>query len=273
MKYQCINVIVFCFLLIRCSDGNLNSREKSTDSDSTEKNAEAIPVIATTEMTIMPVHSFPEGYLGDTIIPVFPEVKVILGEMKDSIEVTYQFDALYPQAKNFKQTYYNDDIKKFVNDYFEQYRIEKGESFGGFHISASLIASDFVSFENKYAGVLFTEQSYFDGAAHFNHGYLSYHQDFYRGKRIYLTDILIFKPGEAQKFCDAFNPDPTTTINETMLEGGDFSDERPFMTYYGELYLYFSDYEKGPSMTRVIIPYSKFKGYVDPEYRYLFEHE
>lgn len=272
MPMKDIGLIGIIFFFVGCADSNQTTSEKSKKSDPTEKNSVEIPVAVTTEMTIMPVSEFPEPFFGDTTLPVYPKIKTLFGEMEDSMYITYHFDAFYPISRQFKHVYYNEGIMELVNSYFKQYRVSKGESIGGFYINAAIIATDFVSFENKYAGVLFTEQSYVDGAAHFNHGYLSFHYDFYRGKEINLTDIVIFKPGEAQKFCDAFNPDPTTTINETMLEGDDFSADRPFMTTYGELYLYFSDYEKGPSMTRVIIPYSKFKGYVNPDYKFLFEH-
>lgn len=267
MRFSII-IFLVVFAVVSCqTEEKSNTKGELPKKDSVEN----VPVIATTEMGIMPVMNFPEGFYGDTMAPVFPPVKVLLHDMGDSMLVNYHFSAWYPQSNAVSNVYFNMVIKNLVNKYFEQYRFNKGESFGGLYINAEFITSEFVSFENKYAGVLFTKQEYTDGAAHYNHGYQSFHFDFKRNKEIKLTDILIFKNGEAQKFADAFNPDPTTTIHEIMLESNDFSANRPFITNYGELYLYFSDYEKGPSMTRIIIPYSKFKGYVNPEYKYLFE--
>lgn len=234
------------------------------------KEEEISPLEETTAIPIMTFSRYEDPFYEDTLKMELPITKIKRIDFDSMFTLMYQFSASYPQSKLKEHERFNKLVREKVEKYFKEHIIENGSNFGGFSVSAQFDATDF-ELNTDYAGILFTDQDYFDGAAHFNHGYHSFHFDFKKNKEIKLTDILVFKKGEAQKFSDAFNPDPTTTINETMLEGGDFTADRPFLTNYGELYLYFSDYEKGPSMTRVIIPYSKFKGYVNPEYKYLFE--
>jgi hypothetical protein len=222
-----------------------------------------------TEMAIMTYSRYEDPFFADTLKMEIPKTIISHQEADAMFEVDYQFKTSYPQSKLKEHEKFNKFIREKVEDYFKDHFVN-AENFYGFYVNAQFDATDF-ELNKDYVGVLFTEQDYYDGAAHYNHGYQSFHFDFKRNKEIKLTDVLIFKNGEAQKFSDAFNPDPTTTIHEIMLEGEDFSADRPFITNYGELYMYFSDGEKSPSMERLIIPYSKFKGYVNPEYKYLFE--
>lgn len=258
--------IMFSVFIISCQETEKPTKLKSEKKIETD----TLPVIPeSTEMAIMTFSRYEDPFFADTLKIEIPKTVISHQEADAMFEVDYQFKTSYPQSKLKGHEKFNKLIREKVETYFKDHFVT-AENFYGFYINAHFDATDF-ELKKDYVGVLFTEQDYYDGAAHYNHGYHSFHFDFKRNKEIKLTDILIFKEGEAQKFSDAFNPDPTTTINEVMLDGEDFSADRPFLANYGELYLYFSDYEKGPSMTRVIIPYSKFKGYVNPEYKYLFE--
>ena len=264
-----IGIVGALLFFIRCADFGNESMDVEESKQSTEKKSEEVQVIATTEMTIMPVMGFPEPFYGDTIETAFPIGKSKQADSIRKFELAVRVYYPLSDANDYRQfnTLVENLFKKYSGDHFST----DDDGSGIADVEAELTASDF-RYEHPYAGVLFTEQSYVFGAAHWNHGYLSLHFDSRTGKEIHLTDVLVFKPGEAQKFCDAFNPDPTSEIANVVLEASDFSAERPFMTTYGELYLYFSDYEKGPSMTSIVIPYSKFKGYVNPDYKFLFEH-
>lgn len=265
-----ISWILFSFLIFSCQEEVKHSEKSKVD----KKDTLEVPTVemVTTAMHIMTYSSYEDPFYEDTLEMELPISKFKIPESDSLFTVEYLFSASYPQSKLEEHNNFNKLIREKVEKYFKEHLLltDDENTYSCFYVNAEYKATDF-EYKNDYVGILFTEQDYFAGAAHFNHGYHSFHFDFKKNKEIKLTDILIFKKGEAQKFSDAFNPDPTTTIHDVIIDEEDFLADRPFLANYGELYLYFSDGEKGPGMTRVIIPYSKFKGYVNPNYKYLFE--
>lgn len=265
---RCLGLLFLIFFSITSCKTEEKSRREETipQKDSTDNS----PVMASTEMQIMTFSNYEDPFREDTLSMELPIHKFKIPERDSMFTVKYLFSASYPQSKLKEHQKFNLLVEEKVENYFKEHLLQDENDIYCFYVNAEFKATDF-EWNDDYMEVLFMEQDYFQGAAHYNHGYHSFHFDLKKSKEIKLTDLLIFKNGEAQKFADAFNPDPTSTSNEIILTGEDFTDDRPFFTGYGELYLYFSDGEKSPSMERVIIPYSKFKGYVNPEYKYLFE--
>lgn len=178
------------------------------------------------------------------------------------------FTAYFPQSNLDKHQHLNTTVRDLVNKYYQEHNLKESPM----DIDAEIWVSDY-SWNGDLVSFVFTEQDYYEGAAHYNHGYLSLNYDLKKNKTIQLTDVILFKEGEAQKFCDAFNPDPSTSLDDcqAVLEADDFKAERTFLINGDEIILFFDDYEKGPSMTKVYIPYSKIKGYVNSGYQILFQ--
>lgn len=238
---------------------NDKSSPKTKEGKSTEKQEEnLVPVnITTAEPMICPYLGGPPFEL-DTILTLDTSTNI-------------NFTAYFPQSNLEQHQKLNKAVRDLVMDYYKKHEQTSKDESAIIPVDADIWISDY-AWNLDLISFVFNEQDYYEGAAHYNHGFLSLCYDLKTNQEIKLTDFILFKPGEAQKFCDAFNPDPPTSIHQINLEGKDFSKDRAFMADDGELVLYFSDAEKSPSMEKVYIPYSKIKGYINPKYQYLFEN-
>lgn len=183
-------------------------------------------------------------------------------------ETTFHLTAYYPQSKSAKHKKWNTRIRTIVDEYLLSYK-KPDDHF--LTVSAEIWLTEF-EMTKDFVSVLFNHQDYYWGAAHYNHGYISLNYDLANETEIKLTDLLIFDDeSDKQKFCDAINPDPTTSINEMFLGVEDFAPERDYTVVYDALTLWFDDYDKGPSWKSYYLPHHKFRGYVAEKYRYIFE--
>lgn len=263
MKFY-YSIFVFTFLIASCQNEKSSSEIKEK-SQVVETDTNLVPEnISTAEPMICSSLGGPPFEL-DTIRRI------------DSLEVKWEnessiaylnFTAYFPQSNLERHYLLNTAVRNLIMNFYQEHILTKSQM----DVTADIWVSDY-SWNGDLVSFVFTEQDYYEGAAHYNHEYRTLNFDLKNNKIVKLTDLLIFKTGEAQKFCDAFNPDYATDskYRQVDLEGKDFTDDRPFMVNGDEIVIYFHDYEKGPSMTKVYIPYSKIKGYVNPAYQNLFQ--
>lgn len=258
LMYKII-LFVFCFSFfnIGCQPESTSS-EKEEKQEAVQQEENLVPENMTTAEPMIC------AYLGG------PPFELDTISTFDSI-TNINFTAYFPQSNLEQHQKLNKAIHDLVMGYYKKHDLTSDDDTSSIHVDANIWVSNY-SWNGDLVSFVFNEQDYYEGAAHYNHGFLSLCYDLKTNQEIKLTDFIQFKTGEAQKFCDAFNPDPPSSIHQINLEGKDFSKDRAFMADDGELVLYFSDAEKSPSMEKVYIPYSRIKGYINPKYQYLFEN-
>jgi hypothetical protein len=120
----------------------------------------------------------------------------------------------------------------------------------------------------KLISMVFTDQSFSTGAAHFNHGYTSLNYDTLRQKEIFLTDIFTLETEkQKQNFCDSIlSPEINTDLR---IEPADIRKNTDFLIEKGNLIFFFDDFEKGPSMCTYSVPLDKVKNFIKKDYAML----
>lgn len=252
-------------LTLSCNSGTQTvSAENTTQKDSIIQEegpvSTALPVVVTSQL--------PVSFYIDTI-----SYNDSFENPNDSAylsETEYELSGYFPQSDLPKYKKFNDALRKMIDDFLLQYKKIAKKEFGS--VSASIWLSD-MKLEKDFVSLEFMEQSYWYGAAHYNHRYVTFNYDLLESREIKMKDFLLFKnDDEKQKFCDAFNPDKSiASFEDVILNADDFSDERSFTAEYFGIRLFFDVYEKGTSRTSIHIPHSKFRSFVNKKYIKLFE--
>jgi hypothetical protein len=117
----------------------------------------------------------------------------------------------------------------------------------GFRLSPRLIS------------ITFTYQSYTWGAAHYNHGQLSFNYDRIRKKQFRLSDIFkVNATADKVNFCKAAYGDrwPETEVEYgyQTIQPEDLENETDFTCTDSALVFLFDDYDRGPGMTEITLP-------------------
>jgi hypothetical protein len=268
MKFLPVHLL-FCGLILPFFLAGCSKKEKPlVMNDRTGRNirVEPVPKVITTAMTVWAWNHFTEPFYLDSI---FRNYTMIQKDNLGTLPASGDINVFFPQSSDPQHRKFNAAIKELIDEFYAAY--EPGDTSSYTYMSAAMWVSDF-SITRDIATTEFLYQSYYQGAAHYNHGFEALNYDLTLGKKITLTDILQFENDQQkQLFLDAYNPDPSISPDQVWLEPGDFSDDRNFLIEQEGIRLLFDDYEKGPSMTTHMIPYFKIRGYVNPEYRTVFE--
>jgi hypothetical protein len=122
----------------------------------------------------------------------------------------------------------------------------------------------------RIISMIFTDQSFSTGAAHFNHGYTALNYDTLKKKQIGLLDIFnLQNEKEKQAFCDSIlspeiNADMRITVDDVKKEADIFIEK-------GKMTFFFDDYEKGPSMTSYSFDLKSVRSFVKKDYQWLVD--
>lgn len=122
----------------------------------------------------------------------------------------------------------------------------------------------------RIISMVFTDQSFATGAAHFNHGYTALNYDTLKRKQIGLMDIFNLRNAkEKQAFCDSIlspeiNADLRITIDDVKKDADIFIEK-------GKMTFFFDDYEKGPSMTSYAFDLESVRSFVRKDYLWLVQ--
>lgn len=267
-KFLIPYLFVIVILFVSCDSKEVKEEKEKT----TEEPLDTIaPMVETTAIDILATEKFPSPFYQDSVF-INDSISYVDHSGK-LVSVAFGLNGYFPQSGDPSHKKFNIAIRKKAEDYLMDFK--KGDNFTTTYITAEISA---ISLE--YDSVVqvvsagFMYQSFSEGAAHYNHGYISFNYDLKENKEILLTDLLLFKnEDEKQKFCDAFNPFPYPVSGQVYLESHDFSATQDFEIIYDGIKLYFDDYEKGPSMTYIHIPHHKFRGYVNKKYSKLFSQE
>jgi hypothetical protein len=259
------HLFVFLWLGLAGSCTNEQAGQDNLTTDSLETELDFAP--PTTAVSVEPFTDFPAPFFLDSLD--MSESTVLTDHSGYPSGTEYSLKGYFPQSSLKEHEAFNQAAYNAVSDFLTSYRIGDNDPFAA--IEAEIWITGF-SQVGEIISVHFTNQSYSNGAAHFNHGYASVNFDLQSDKQVTLTDLVQFKDEtEKQKFCDAFNPDPSTEEAAVFLMPEDFSSSRTFTMVHDGITLWFDDFEKGPSWTSLFIPYTKIKGYINPQFMVLFE--
>lgn len=122
----------------------------------------------------------------------------------------------------------------------------------------------------RIISMVFTDQSFTSGAAHFNHGYTALNYDTLKRKQIGLMDIFNLRNAkEKQAFCDSIlSPEINADIHLTT---DDLKKDADIFIEKGKITFFFDDYEKGPSMTSCVFDLESVRTFVKKDYLWLVE--
>lgn len=145
---------------------------------------------------------------------------------------------------------YNKDLNKLINSHLEYYttrsisnKIKDNFQYLEFSmwLTSFQITKDLINF-------CFTDQSFYNGAAHFNHSYSTLNYDIRKRKKIMFRDLfMFFSKKDKQTFCNVFNE--FNAASDGLLNPKDLTTDLDYQVTNDRLILYFDDYEKGPSLT------------------------
>jgi hypothetical protein len=258
--------LILPFFLAACS-----KKEKPLEmNDRTGRGIRVEPIIAmpTTAMTVLPLRNYDAPFFLDSLYNNYAMTYTGGG---DTLHADGDINVFFPQSAEPKHAPFNKAIRGIVDQFIAAYKPEQQVPYT--YMSAAMWIQNF-GINRDIAHAVFVYQSYFEGAAHYNHGREILNYDFSVDRKIGLNEIILFEnEKDKQLFCDAYNPAPyhDGTLTVIMLEPSDFSAEQDFGISNDGIYLYFDDGEKTNYLSYHFIPYEKIRGYVNPKYRHYFE--
>ena len=150
------------------------------------------PTGATTALPVTPVNELPNGY-------------TLVTRVEKDAALNYAATLMVPVAQGalaVDDEAFNAVIGAFIRQQVEAAKPDAGTAGAttlevwliGFNVSAGVIQS------------LFREQTFTQGAAHYNHGFLTLHYDVVGRKRLLFTDLVPFTANQTkQGLCDVIN--------------------------------------------------------------------
>lgn len=172
--------------MVGCNQLNQNSENESGQNDSLETDIPDI-VIETTASPIEPLEIFPSPFVSDSI---FIE------------DTAFNFAAVIYFPKSTE----DDEFNKFLQQLIQyEINLEKPENKTNDQTSFEMWVTNLTVSENL-TQVLFKQQTYTEGSAHYNHESLTFNYDHVKKKRILFTDIFRFSKNKSkQSFCNELN--------------------------------------------------------------------
>jgi hypothetical protein len=159
----------------------------------------------------------------------------------------------------------NAAISSLLNREIDGYRTER---------TRSLLTEKFdhTSFEGwlthlarrqQVASMCFLTQSYTEGAAHFNHYYLTLNYDLKNERSLLFTDIFnVSSEKEKQEFCYAIYGNDNYEFIMDGLVPADLNSDTKFYFRDDVIVFCFSDYDKGPSLMEIEAPLDSVRRFV-----------
>lgn len=177
------NIVLFIILLsTSCNQTNQNSESDSRQSDSLKADTLNF-AIPTTALPVEPLKILPTSFVLDSIF-------------SEDTAFNYSTRIYFPKSNDDEL---NKSIKQFV-----EYQISKEKPENRTNDGTSLeIWVTNLKVSEHLIHCLFRQQSFTEGAAHFNHAYLTFNYDPLKKKVISFTDIFKFSKSKSkQSFCN-----------------------------------------------------------------------
>jgi len=183
MKYI---LLLIALISISCNQINQNSESDSRQSDSLKSDTQNF-AIPTTALPLEPLKIFPTSFVPDS---TFIE------------DTTFNFTSIVYFLKSNEDDELNKSMKQFIQ---HEVDLEKPENKTSDQSSFEMWVTNITISENLIC-ILFRKQTFTEGAAHYNHEFLTFNYDIMKKKRILFTDVFKFSKSKSkQSFCNELN--------------------------------------------------------------------
>jgi hypothetical protein len=152
----------------------------------------------------------------------------------------------FPQK--FDDPAVNAVIRKYCEDYAKDYWPDRPiEEFAQSEFSMWVVD---MHVTGDLLSIQWMEQSFYSGAAHFNHGNPCLNIHIKTQKRLYLDDLFSFSGTHSKaRFCEVMDPGYPLDLN--ALKPGDLDRKLDLFVGKDSIALCFDDFERGPSMMQL----------------------
>jgi hypothetical protein len=251
MQIKIKNIMPILLSLVFACTNKIKDSSLLPNSNSIEKN-ETIEGMATTALPINPIKNLSETFKLDTITfnseyhlfytIIFPVS--IDGEYKSidtivSNALQSMIDLYIPKRSNITSNLEDIYFSSWISSFYET---------------------------NKLISMCFIHQSYSEGAAHYNHGYITLNYDLKKSKSISSKDFFQLTKNNRMEFDHTLN----ACYNPLFAENRDTifknTNEIKFYVRPDTIIFCFDDYEMEPSMKEIKIPKPELKEFINPIY-------
>lgn len=241
--------IVLIITLFSISCEQVSQKSESTDSKKSDSFNHTLNFDKlTTALAVRPLKIISSSFLLDSVI-------------SEDTAFNYFFTLYFPRSLNHIE--FNKTIKQFVE---HQASLEKPDRKQNENTLFDLWINK-LQISGTLIQCLFIEQSFTEGAAHYNHSYSTLNYDINKKKTILFTDLFKFSSKkEKQSFCDLVNE--FNDGSSDLLIPKDLVDSLDYQISNESLTLYLDDFEKSPSMTSIGINIQVIQKYINPAFVY-----
>lgn len=180
-------LLLLLIILIGCEPSHKKQTSQDTKQSNILKTDTLNFTIPTTALPIEPLRIFPLSFTLDSIF-------------KEDTVFNYSTKIYFPKSKDNVEL--NQLIKQFIE---HQISIEKQKNITNNGTSFEMWITD-LKVSTNLIHCLFRQQTFTQGAAHFNHAYSTLNYDPIKRKKVLFTDIFKFSKDQSkQSFCNKIN--------------------------------------------------------------------